>query len=408
MDEVERIRQKYERLALVMDERTTRLWAATEARALGRGGTAAVTRATGISGKRIRTGMRELDARKDTLSAAGPPRTQRIRRAGGGRKRLEEHDPQLVKALERLVEPSTRGDPQSPLCWTSKSVRKLAKELTEKGHPVGTTRVAQLLAELGYSLQGNRKTHEGGQYPERNAQFEHINEQAKVFQARGQPVISVDAKKKELVGNFKNGGREWQPKGKPVPVGVYDFVDDAIAKVTPYGVYDLMRNEGWVNVGVDHDTAEFAVESIRRWWYRMGREAYPNATDLMVTADCGGSNGARVRLWKRELQRFADETGLSLNVCHYPPGTSKWNKIEHRMSSHITQNWRGRPLESLEAVVNLIGATTTRAGLHIEASLDERHYDEGIKISKREMRELNLHADNLHADSERGGVEPSH
>ena len=389
MDDVERIRLKYELLAPVMDERMTRLWAAAEAEALGRGGTIAVTKATGILGKRILAGRRDLQVLQSDPPTE-PPHAQRLRRAGAGRKPLKEKDPGLVSALEALIDPVTRGDPESPLRWTCKSTRKLAKELTAQGHPVSARKVAQLLAELDYSLQANRKTREGTQHPHRNAQFEYIARRAKEFHAEGQPVISVDTKKKELVGDFKNGGREWEPQGAPVPVRVHDFLDAELGKAIPYGVYDLMRNEGWVNVGVDHDTAEFAVASIRRWWTRMGRRAYPRARDLLITADAGGSNGPRIRLWKTELQRLADDTGLRLHGSHYPPGTSKWNKIEHRMFCHITQNWRGRPLESLEAVVNLIGSTTTEAGLRIRSSLDRNRYEQGLVVSDEQIASVRI------------------
>lgn len=380
---------KFEALAPVMDERLTRLWAAAEAEAYGRGGPAAVTKATGILGKRILAGRRDLAALRASPPTE-PAQEQRIRKPGAGRKRLEDIHPGLVEALDALIDPSTRGDPESPLRWTCKSTRRLAEEMTKQGFQISPTKVAELLAAAGYSLQGNSKTREGTQHPDRNAQFERINRQVKSFQAKAQPVISVDTKKKELVGDFKNGGREWQRQGEPVPVRVHDFLDQELGKAIPYGVYDLLRNEGWVNVGVDHDTAEFAVESIRRWWNRMGKKAYPAATDLLVTADGGGSNGSRTRLWKLELQRFADESGLRVHVSHYPPGTSKWNKIEHRMFCHITQNWRGRPLESLEAVVNLIGSTTTSAGLRIRASLDKRRYDKGIVVTPDEMAKVNL------------------
>jgi len=388
---VDQVRSKFEALAPMMDERMTRLWAAAEAEALGRGGTAAVTKATGILGKRIRAGMVDLAALRATPPTE-QPQEQRIRQAGAGRKPLEEHNPELLKALDALIDPVTRGDPMSPLRWTCKSTRNLAKELTAQGHSVGHTKVAELLSEAGYSLQGNRKVREGTQHPDRNAQFETINRKVKKFQADGQPVISVDTKKKELVGDFKNVGREWQPTGEPVPVRVHDFLDKELGKAIPYGVYDLLRNEGWVNVGVDHDTAEFAVESIRRWWNCMGKTAYPTATKLLVTADGGGSNGSRTRLWKVALQRLADDTGLSIQVCHYPPGTSKWNKIEHKMFCHITQNWRGRPLESLEAVVKLIGSTTTAKGLTVQAGLDRNQYEKGIRVSDKELASLNVHA----------------
>ena len=391
MNPVNKIRWKYEVLAPVMDERMTRLWAAAEAEAHGRGGTAAVTEATGIQGKRILAGRADLAALRESPPTE-PPREQRIRRPGAGRPRLEEHDPELAKALDALIDPVTRGDPMSPLRWTCKSTRNLANELTAQGHAVGPTKVRELLSAAGYSLQANRKTLEGAQHPDRNAQFERISRQVKAFQANEQPVISVDAKKKELVGDFKSVGREWQRQGEPVPVRVHDFLDAELGKAIPYGVYDLLRNEGWVNVGVDHDTAEFAVESIRRWWTRMGKKAYPAATDLLVTADGGGSNGSRTRLWKLELQRFADESQLGIHVSHYPPGTSKWNKIEHRMFCHITQNWRGRPLESLETVVNLIGSTTTAAGLRIRAGLDRHCYAKGLKVTAEEMAAIYLRA----------------
>ena len=380
---------KFEALSPVMDERLTRLWAAAEAEAYGRGGPAAVTKATGILGKRILAGRRDLAALRASPPTE-PAQEQRIRKPGAGRKRLEDTQPGLVEALDALIDPSTRGDPESPLRWTCKSTRRLAEELTTQGFQISPTKVGELLAADGYSLQGNSKTREGSQHPDRNAQFERINRQVKTFQGKGQPVVSVDTKKKELVGDFKNVGREWQRRGEPVPVRVHDFLDKELGKAIPYGVYDLLRNEGWVNVGVDHDTSEFAVESLRRWWKRMGKKAYPEATDLLVTADGGGSNGSRTRLWKLELQRFADETQLRVHVSHYPPGTSKWNKIEHRMFCHITQNWRGRPLESLEAVVNLIGSTTTAAGLRIRAGLDRRTYEKGIAVTPEEMASVNL------------------
>jgi hypothetical protein len=394
---VDEIRSRYASLAPVMDERVTRLWAAGEAKALGLGGIAAVTRATGILGKRIRYGLRDLDA-MDRNPPKEPPRQQRVRRPGAGRKPLVETDPTLVTDLESLVDPVTRGDPESPLRWTTKSVRKLATELCAMGHQVGPQKVSELLHDLDYSLQGTRKTREGASHPDRNAQFEHINAQARGFQRAGEPVISVDTKKKELVGDFTNRGKEWQPVGEPVPVRVHDFIDAQLGKAIPYGVYDVGRNEGWVNVGIDHDTAEFAVESIRRWWRRMGVRAYPDATRLLITADGGGSNGSRTRLWKLELQRFADETGLALTVAHYPPGTSKWNKIEHRMFSHITENWRGRPLESLETIVNLIGNTKTTTGLRIKAALDRNAYEKGITVLDEELDALNIKRHRFHGE----------
>ena len=324
--------------------------------------------------------------------------TGRVRRPGGGRKPLTHHDPGLVAALESLVEPLTRGDPQSPLRWTCKSTAKLAAELKARGHPVSPRTINTLLAQLGYSLQSNRKTREGGKHPDRNAQFEHINAKAESFQRSGQPVVSVDTKKKELVGDFKNGGREWQPKGQPEEVRVHDFIDPKLGKAIPYGVYDLAANLGWVSVGVDHDTAEFAVATLRRWWERLGSEMYPGAKRLLVTADGGGSNGSRCRLWKLKLQEFADETGLRVTVCHFPPGTSKWNKIEHRMFCHITQNWRGRPLVDLECVVSLIGSTTTETGLEIRAELDEKTYPLGRVVTQREMDALSIKADEFHGE----------
>jgi hypothetical protein len=394
---IEEIRSRYEDLAPIMDERVTRLWAAGEAKALGRGGVAAVTAATGILGKRIWHGMRDLAEIRRSPPVV-PAQHQRIRRPGAGRKRLTDKDPNLVPDLESLIDPVTRGDPESPLRWTCKSVRKLAEELRAMGHDVGPQKVSELLRELGYSLQATRKTREGCAHPDRNAQFEHINAQASAFQRAGEPVISVDTKKKELVGDFANGGEEWQPAGEPERVRVHDFIDKELGKAIPYGVYDLARNEGWVNVGIDHDTSEFAVESIRRWWRRMGRRAYPDATRLLITADGGGSNGYRTRLWKVELQRFADESGLDITVAHYPPGTSKWNKIEHRMFCHITQNWRGRPLESVESIVSLIGSTTTNAGLRIRAALDKNQYDKGVEISDEEFATLRIKPHRFHGD----------
>jgi hypothetical protein len=391
MADVDRVREKFAVLRWVMDERVTRLWAAAEARALGRGGAAIVTAATGIREKRILLGMRDLD----DVSACPPtekPQHQRIRRPGGGRKPLTEKDPTLSHDLEALVDPVTRGDPESPLRWTTKSKAKLAEELMARGHQVSATKVGRLLHDMGYSLQATSKTTEGAQSPDRDAQFEHINAEAKRFLKLGQPIVSVDTKKKELIGDFKNAGREWQPKGEPEPVRVHDFIDRDLGKVIPYGVYDTGRNEAWVSVGVDHDTAEFAVATLLRWWRSMGKKAYPTATELLITADAGGSNGSRSRLWKSELQKFADETGLRVNVSHFPPGTSKWNKIEHRLFSQITQNWRGRPLVSREAVVNLIGSTTTTTGLRVRAKLDKRTYVTGKKVPNSTMRSLALEA----------------
>ena len=396
MDDVEsKIAEKYEALRDVMDEQTRRLWAATEARALGYGGVSTVSRAVGLTRPTITAGMRELgDARR--LAAAVPK--PRVRHAGAGRPRLVDVDSGLRPALEELVEPATRGDPMSPLRWTCKSVRSLAAELTRQGHPASHQSVSELLQALGYSLQANRKTREGAQHPDRNAQFEHIARRAKEFQKRGQPVISVDTKKKELVGDFKNAGREWHPSGQPPEVRVHDFQDAELGKAIPYGVYDLSANAGWVSIGTDHDTPEFAVESIYSWWRQMGRRVYPDANELLITADGGGSNGSRARLWKVALQRMADTTGLKISVCHLPPGTSKWNKIEHRMFCHITRNWRGRPLESLEVIVNLIASTTTVKGLRVRAALDTDRYPTGIKIDDATMAALHLTPERFHGD----------
>ncbi len=391
------IREKYEPLRAVMDERLTRLWVAAEARALGRGGVAIIRRATGIRGKRVRAGVKELKRLKRKPPTL-PAHEQRVRRPGAGRKPLEETDPMLLSDLESLVDPVTRGDPESALRWTTKSAAHLAGELRRKGHRVSESKVRQVLYAIGYRLQANNKTREGSRHPDRDAQFEHINAQAERFLAAGQPVISVDTKKKELIGDFKNGGREWHPKGSPEPVRVHDFLDQELGKAIPYGVYDLARNEAWVSVGKDHDTAEFAAATIGRWWKTMGKRAYPEATQLFITADSGGSNGARNRLWKVELQDFADRTGLAVHVSHFPPGTSKWNKIEHRLFSQISQNWRGRPLCSHEAVVNLIANTRTTTGLKVKASLDTREYPPGVKVSNTLMQQLRLRPLDFHGE----------
>jgi hypothetical protein len=393
---VESLAVKYQALKSVLDERARRLWAATEASAIGRGGISRVAEATGMTHVTIRAGLRQLRQPTATLDPPGPAR--RVRRPGGGRKPLTHHDPGLMRALEALVEPLTRGDPQSPLRWTCKSAAKLAAELTRQGHTVSPRSVNTLLGQLGYSLQSNRKTREGNGHPDRNAQFEHINRRVQSYQRRGQPVVSVDTKKKELVGDFKNGGREWQPKGRPEEVRIHDFPDPKLGKAIPYGVYDLAADTGWGSVGVDHDTAEFAVETLRRWWRHMGRPMYPGATQLLITADGGGSNRSRCRLWKVKLQELADETGLRITVCHFPPGTSKWNKIEHRMFCHITQNWRGRPLVDHEVVVNLIGSTTTETGLEIRAELDGRTYAIGREVTKHQMDSLSIRREKFHGD----------
>lgn len=388
------IRTKYRSLASAFDERQRRLWAATEARAMGHGGVAAVARATGLAHTTIRRGMEQLASGRK-VEKVDP---ERVRRPGGGRKALTALDPELVTAMEALVAPATRGDPQSPLRWTCKSTRRLAQELAAQGHPVSRTLVADLLKEQGYSLQSNRKTREGTRHPDRNAQFEHINGRVKRQLAAAEPAISVDTKKKELIGDFKNPGREWRPQGRPEEVRVHDFIDRRKGKAIPYGVYDLGRNTGWVSVGVDHDTAAFAVGTIRRWWRDMGRRGYPKATNLLITADSGGSNGSRLRLWKWELQKFADDTGLAIRVCHLPPGTSKWNKIEHRLFSFISQNWRGRPLLTHATVVDLIGATRTATGLRVRCVLDTHPYPPKISVSDEQMATLHLVRDDFHGD----------
>jgi hypothetical protein len=361
---VQRIESRYAALAPLMDERMRRQWAAAEARVCGWGGVRAVSRATGMSPNTIGKGRAELEEREADPTISLPTR---LRKPGGGRKRATDADPKLAAALERLVEPATRGDPQSPLRWTCKSTTQLARELTRQGHPVSPRTVGRLLKVAGYSLQSNRKTKEGSDHPDRNAQFEHINRTVRSFQRRSQPVISVDTKKKELVGNFKNAGREWRPQGQPDEVRVHDFLDKNLGKAIPYGVYDLTQNQGWVSVGMDHDTAHFAAQAIYRWWKKMGARRHHRAKELLVIADGGGSNGSRCRLWKVALQELADRLQMPIHVCHFPPGTSKWNKIEHRMFCHITQNWRGRPLVSHEVIVNLIAHTTTTQGLKIKA-----------------------------------------
>ena len=376
-----------------MDERVRRLWAGAEAEAMGRGGIAAVARATGLAISTVTLGRNELraGARADNLVKA--------RRKGGGRKRHEAVHPDLVPALEKLVDPVTRGDPESPLRWTCKSTRALSAEMfTRYGLRVGDKTIARLLRDRGYSLQAARKTVEGAQHPDRNAQFEHINGKAQDCVDRGVPFISVDTKKKELVGNFKNAGREWQPQDAPEIVDVHDFPNDAVGKAIPYGVYDVADNSGFVAVGTDHDTPVFAVASIETWWKLMGAKRYPDARELFITADAGGSNGYRLHLWKAELQRLANKLGLSIRVSHFPPGTSKWNKVEHRLFSFITMNWRGRPLRTYETVVNLIGNTTTRAGLVVRASVDRRSYPTGKKVSPKDIRELNIERDRFHGD----------
>jgi len=391
MGDLTDVRDRFRLLEVVLDERSRRLLAAAESKAWGLGGISAVSRATGMSRQVIRQGLKEL------LQPPSHP-AGRVRRPGGGRKKAEHKDTALLADLEKLVEPTTRGHPETCLRWTCYSVRKLAADLNQRGHRVSYPVVAELLHELGYSLQANRKTREGDSHPDRNAQFEYIDGQVQRYIALHQPVISVDTKKKELVGDFKNGGQAWRPKGNPEKVRVHDFVIPELGRVAPYGVYDLARNTGWVSVGVDHDTASFAVETIRRWWWAMGQEKYPGAERLFITADGGGSNGSRVRLWKRELQRLADETGLIIAVSHFPPGTSKWNKIEHRLFSFISKNWRGQPLTSLKVIINLIAGTTTQKGLKVHAEIDGRNYPAGIKVPDSEMAEIQLRRDAFHGE----------
>ena len=391
MDDASAIHTRFEMLTPFLNERTRRLLTAAEAAALGRGGITAVARAPGVSRRAIAAGLAAL--RAPQVAPA-----HRVRSPGGGRKRAVQTDRTLQADLERLIDPVPRGDPESPLRWTCKSVRELAADLGGLGHATSHRMVAELLHDLGYSLQANRKTLEGKSHPDRDAQFAYINTKVQEALAAGEPVISVDAKKKELVGDFKNAGREWHRAGHAVPVRVYDFVIPALGRVTPYGVYDMARNAGWINGGTDHNTATFAVESIRRWWYAMGQTAYPQATTVLITADGGGSNGSRVRLWKLELQRLADETGLAITVCHFPPGTSKWNKIEHRLFSFISQNWRGKPLVSHEVIVNLIAATTTKTGLQVVCQLDQHAYPAGVKVSKKAMEEIHLRRDTFHGE----------
>ena len=391
MNQDDIIRGKYQMLAPELNERTLRLFAAAEAKYLGRGGISVVARAIEVSRNRISRGLRDLEAEKKL-------EPNRIRKPGGGRKKRVEEDPKLKENLEQLISPYTRGDPESPLRWTCKSVRKLAAELSRKGHQVSHSSVASLLRGMNYSLQANRKTMEGKQHPDRDAQFNYINRKARGQQKRNQPVISVDTKKKELVGDFKNAGREWYLQGKPERVRVHDFMIKELGKVAPYGVYDLTRNNGWVSVGIDHDTAAFAVATIRQWWRKMGRPAYSKASRLLITADGGGSNGARNRLWKVELQKMANRTGLTITVCHFPPGTSKWNKIEHRMFSFITKNWRGKPLADRATIVNLIGSTKTDEGLKIRCELDTNNYPKGIKVSDAQMEKVKLKKHDFHGD----------
>ena len=393
-DDIKQIRTRFEKLSWTLDERMRRLFAAAEASVLGRGGVTKVAQATGVSRRAIHAGLNDLLAEKKPVES----QPKRIRKVGAGRKSITETDAGLVAELLKLVEPTTRGDPESPLRWTCKSLRTLAGDLTTNGHPVSYPKVGDLLRELGYSLQANRKMLEGTDHPDRNAQFEFISDQTKQRLAADNPVISVDTKKKELVGTYKNNGATWRPEGDPEPVKVHDFIDKELGRANPYGVYNVASNTGWVSVGTDHDTASFAVETIRRWWNAMGKQRYPAASELMITADGGGSNGSRVRLWKLELQRLADEIKIPIHISHLPPGTSKWNKIEHRLFSHISMNWRGQPLISHEVIVNLIAGTTTRKGLKVHAELDNSLYPPGIKISDAEFEKIRITRNEFHGE----------
>jgi Rhodopirellula transposase DDE domain len=394
MDIESAIKERYLSLEWALDERLRRLFAASEAKAIGHGGVTLVWKATGVARGSIQQGLKELVERPEAMGGT----SRRIRRVGAGRKTSVADDAELLAALESLIEPVTRGDPESPLRWTCKSLRQLESELVAQGYAVSHASIGALLKKLGYSLQGNRKTLEGSNHPDRNAQFEYINARTEEAVRNGQPVISVDTKKKELVGQFKNGGKEWRPQGDPEQVNVYDFVDKELGRANPYGVYDLANNAGWVSVGTDHDTASFAVSTIRRWWLVMGQPLYPNAKELIITADGGGSNGSRVRLWKLELQQLSDELGIPIRVSHFPPGTSKWNKIEHRLFSHISMNWRGQPLVSHEVIVNLIAATTTRKGLKVRAELDSKAYPKGIKVTDEEFAAIQISRDEFHGE----------
>lgn len=391
MKDIDLISKRHKILSPLLDEKARRLMIAAESKVIGHGGIGIVSKSTGVSRTTISTGLKELKA-SDLID------TKRIRKEGGGRKKAIEKLPQIEKELEKLIEPALRGEPDSSLMWTSKSLRKLSAELKSKGFDISHKLVGEILKDKGFSLQANRKTDEGKSHPDRNAQFEHIHHRIKDFQENNQPVISVDAKKKELVGNFKNNGKEWHKEKEPEKVKVYDFLSDAEGKAIPYGVYDLSQNKGWVSVGIDHDTAEFAVETIKKWWVKMGNPFYPNAQRLLITADGGGSNSSRSRLWKKEIQKLSNETGLTIDVCHFPPATSKWNKIEHRLFSYISQNWRGKPLVSYEVIVNLIASTKTEKGLEVICELDTKNYDTGIKITEKEMKTINLETNDFHGE----------
>ena len=391
MDEkiIKTVQTKYSALKPYLNEQSKRLWAASEAKAIGHGGKTIVSNATGLSRTTIYQGIKDLANSPDSTA------TVRIRTKGGGRKSLISKQPEIKEQLKKIVEGTTCGDPESPLLWTCKSTRQLSDALSNLGYKIGRQKISEILSDLGYSLQSNRKTKAGSSHPDRDKQFCFLNRRVKLFQRDNQPVISVDTKKKELIGNFSNTGKEWRPKGEPIETGDHDF---GTYRVNPYGVYDQTANVGWVSVGTDYDTSEFAVESIRRWWRKMGTKRYPGAKHLLITADGGGSNGYRVKLWKVALQKFADETGLTISVCHFPPGTSKWNKIEHRMFCHISTNWRGKPLTSHEVVVNLIGNTTTREGLIIQAELDKNKYPKGKKVSAEEVSSVMIHRANFHGE----------
>jgi len=397
MDIESAIRERFQNLEWALDERLRRLFAASEAKVLGHGGITLVQKATGVARNSIKLGLKEL-LNSQNEGVIEDDASRRLRRKGGGRKASVKDDKKLIAALESLVEPVTRGDPESVLRWTCKSLRQLETELRSQGYVVSHTSIGDLLRKMGYSLQGNRKTLEGGEHPDRNAQFEFINARAEDAIRNGQPVISVDTKKKELVGQYKNGGKELRPKGEPEEVKVYDFVDKELGRANPYGVYDIANNLGWVSVGTDHDTASFAVSTIRRWWFGMGKGLYPGARELLITADGGGSNGSRVRLWKVELQNLANELGIPIRVSHFPPGTSKWNKIEHRLFSYISMNWRGKPLISHETIVNLIAATTTRKGLKVKAELDSGLYPKGIKVTDEELETIHIFREDFHGE----------
>ena len=391
MGAIENIQKRYELLKPLMNERFRRLWSAAEAKVIGHGGIGLVSKATGQSRTTISTGIKELAA-GDKLDVKG------VRKPGGGRQRIIDKTPAVETELLKLIDPTCKNEPESPILWTLKSLRTLSAELGKRGFNISRNRVAELLKKNNFSLQANRKTDEGKSHPDRNAQFQYIHDRVMEFQSTNQPVISVDTKKKELVGNFKNQGRQWKRKGEADRVKVYDFPSDAAGKAIPYGIYDMTQNVGWVSVGTNHDTAEFAVETIRKWWYKMGNLIYKNAKQLLITADCGGSNGSRVRLWKKEIQNFANESGLEISICHYPPGTSKWNKIEHRLFSFITQNWRGQPLITYEVIVNLIGATKTTTGLKVDCELDDSQYEKGRKVSDKEFNKINLIKDDFHGE----------